>query len=173
MLNLWSQGVIWKLSSLKCECPYLKYRNSFKRLKVFLFESSVYNDCCPSTQNYFLNRDLYCFFLITWYNNSLVLISWRRLLFSIKLRQRVFFGPKSANLHCNEVGQLSRHCRLQRKIWWLFYHFFLCTFTAEHECIHLAVPSYKSEFFAMKNKTKRNSTGFKFHYKIKAQSVFV
>lgn len=84
-------------------------------MKVFLFESSVYNDCCPSTQNDFLARDLYCFFLITWYNNSLVLISWRRLLFSIKLRQQIFFGPKSANLHCNEAGQLSRHCWLQRK----------------------------------------------------------
>lgn len=84
-------------------------------MKVFLFESLVYNDCCPSTQNYFLARDLYCFFLITWYNNSLVLISWRRLLFSIKLRQQVFFGPKSANLHCNETGQFSRHCWLQRK----------------------------------------------------------
>lgn len=85
----------------------------------------------------------------------MVLISWRRLLFSIKLRQRVFFGPKSANLHCNLVGQLSRHYRLQRKIWCLFYHFFLCTFTAEHECIHssLHLPTNQS-FLQWKTKPR-------------------
>lgn len=49
-----------------------KIQNLFKGLKVFLFESSVYNDSCPSSQNYFFAKDLYCFFLITWYNNSLV-----------------------------------------------------------------------------------------------------
>lgn len=141
-------------------------------MKVFLFESPVYNDCCPSTQNYFLARDLYCFFLITWYNNSLVLISWRRLLFSIKLRQQVFFGPKSANLHCNETGQLSRHCWLQRKIWCLFYCFFSLHFYCWLWMYALwAVPIL--EFLAMKHKTKRNLTGFGFHYKIQTQPHFV
>ena len=83
-----SQEVIWKESHLKSKNLYLKHRNPvFRVWKYFYLSTLSIMTVVHQLPNYFLSWDTYFFFVITQNNSSLVLIPWRRLLFSIRLHQ--------------------------------------------------------------------------------------
>lgn len=83
-----SQGVIWKESHLKSKNLYLKHRNPLFRVwRYFYLSTRPVMTLVHQLPKYFLSWDPYSFFAITQNNSSFVLISWRRLLFSIRLHQ--------------------------------------------------------------------------------------
>lgn len=86
-----SQEVIWKVSFGKQDSVFKIQKPTLQGLKViFYLSTQTLMIIVHQLPNYFFSWDPYCNFLITENNSSLVLISWRRFVFSIRYHQQAF-----------------------------------------------------------------------------------